>query len=212
MQPIIITLTAAVDADGVAESQTPGGAGDLTLDGALVTGGVAIFDNAQKASITTLGDETGVTFSFVGKDADGFAATESILGGNIDTVKTVSFFTEISQVSVDGATAAAVTVGSANEAATKTLPVDWRQNSFDMSIAVILSSGADLTYETQHTLDSIQTVTAPFAWLTNDGMTGKIVSDDGNLKFPVRAVRLVFTGFTSGEAEATFLQSGYKSC
>ena len=51
MRPVTISLTFSVDADGIALSQTPVGSGNLTLNGVLVSSGVAILDAAQKVSI-----------------------------------------------------------------------------------------------------------------------------------------------------------------
>jgi hypothetical protein len=208
MRPIKIALTFTVDPDGIALSQTPGGAGNLTLNGALVSGGVATLDAAQKVSITSVANETAKNFTITGTDSDGRDLSETIAGGNIATVKTSGYFKTVTQVAVDAATVGAVTVGSGNEGATQTIPADWRENPFELAIGVILSSGATLTYAAQHTLDDVQDTSSALNWLTNDSLTGKTASDDGNVAFPVRGVRLVITAFTSGTATATFIQSG----
>lgn len=208
MRPVIVALAFTVDADGIALSQTPGGAGNLTLNGALVSGGVATLDAAQKVSITSVADETTKNFTITGTDPDGNALVETLAGGNITTVKTLGYFKTVSQVAVDAATVGAVTVGSGDEGATQTIPTDWRENPFELAIAVILTSGATLTYAAQHTLDDVQDSSSALNWLTNDGLTGKTASDDGNVAFPVRGVRLIITAFTDGTATATFIQSG----
>lgn len=208
MRPIVRALTFTVDADGIATSQTPGGAGNLTLDGGLVTGGVATLDEAQKASITSVADETGRTFTITGTDPDGKALVEAVTGGNATTVKSVGYFKTVSQIAVDAATTGAITSGSGDEGVTQTIPTDWRENPFELAIAVILSSGASLTYKAQHTLDDVQDPTAVLNWLDNDALAAKTASDDGNLSFPVRGVRLNITVFTSGTATVTFIQSG----
>jgi len=208
MRPKSFILTFTVDADGIATSQTPGGAGNLTLDGVLVSGGVATLDAAQKVSITSAADETGRTFTITGTDPDGKALVEAVTGGNATTVKSVGYFKTVSQVAVDAATTGAVTVGSGDEGVTRTIPTDWRENSFKLSIAVILSSGASLTYKAQHTLDDIQDTSTVLNWLDNDALASKTVSDDGNVAFPVRGVRLNITAFTSGTATITFIQAG----
>jgi hypothetical protein len=47
--PSVVTLQlVALVANGIALSQTPGAAGNLTLNGSLVTAGVAILDVARR--------------------------------------------------------------------------------------------------------------------------------------------------------------------
>lgn len=208
MRPIKITLTFSVDPDGISLTQTPSGAGDLTLNGVLVSGGVATLDAAQKVSITSVADETTKTFTITGTDSDDRALVESLSGGNITTVKTLGYFKTVSQVSVDAATVGAVTIGSGDEGVTQTVPTDWRENPFELAIAVILSTGASLTYEAQHTLDDVQDSSVPLNWLANDGLMGKTANDDGNIAFPIRGIRIAVSVFVSGTATATFIQSG----
>ena len=65
MQPISVTVGPldAADDNGIAQSQTTAGAADLTLNGALVSGGVATFDSPRQVIITSAGNDTGVTFT-----------------------------------------------------------------------------------------------------------------------------------------------------
>ena len=65
MQPISVTVGPldAADDNGIAQSQTTAGAADLTLNGALVSGGVATFDSPRQVIITSGGNDTGVTFT-----------------------------------------------------------------------------------------------------------------------------------------------------
>jgi hypothetical protein len=99
------TKPSAVDNDGVAEEQSPGEAGDLTLDGADVTEGVATFDVPRKVTITSDTLNTGITLTVVGTDENGDAQTEAdITGpGAGATVTTTGWFSTVIQVSVSGA-------------------------------------------------------------------------------------------------------------
>ena len=103
---------AAADADGVCQSQTPGGAGNLTINGALADGGAVTFDEPRQVTITGTGNEAGKTFTITGTDETGAAASEAIAGPNNSTVTTTTYFATVTQVAVDAGTAAAVTVGS----------------------------------------------------------------------------------------------------
>ena len=105
---------AAADPNGICTTQTPGGAGDLTINGALATAGVATLVPARNVTITSGGaSETGKTFTVTGTATDGTAVTEAIAGPGVSaTVSTTALFKTVTQVAVDGATSGSVTVGS----------------------------------------------------------------------------------------------------
>lgn len=108
--------TTAADADGVCQSQTPaaGGVQNLTINGALSSGGVATFVAARLITITSAGADSGRTFTVTGTDANGDAQTESITGPATTTVTGTKYFRTVTQVRVDNNTAGAITVGMAN--------------------------------------------------------------------------------------------------
>jgi len=111
--------TVAADADGVCQSQTPaaGGVQNLTINGALSSGGVATFVAARLITITSAGADSGRTFTVTGTDVNGSAQTETITGPATTTVTGTKYFRTVTQVSVDANTAGAITVGMANSAA-----------------------------------------------------------------------------------------------
>lgn len=92
--------------NSVAASQTPGGAGNLTL-----TSSPVIFDFARYVNITGANDESGVTFTITGLDKGGESQTEVISGPNNGTVVTLNPFLRVTQIAVDGATTGAIEVG-----------------------------------------------------------------------------------------------------
>lgn len=102
-----------------------------------------------------------------------------------------------------------VTVSS--QAASKPIPMDHYQGPFNVGIGVAVSAGATLTYSVQHTFDDVwasdfDPTTA--VWYTNSGLSAKTSSLDGNYAFPVTAVRLNVTSYTSGTATMTVVQAG----
>jgi hypothetical protein len=86
------------------------------------------------------------------------------------------------------------------------VPVDYRQAPFEIGIGVALTAGATLTYSVEHTFNDIQDSTVTPIAYQNVGLTNKVTNDDGNYAFPVRAVRLNVTVYTSGSATMTLLQ------
>jgi len=90
--------------------------------------------------------------------------------------------------------------------------VDWRggQSPFQLSIGVDLNPGV-LTYTVEHTFDDPRGFTSGTDYNTNatwrdtTGLTALTATDEGNIAFPVQAVRLNVTAFTSGSAEITVI-------
>jgi len=109
--------TTAADADGVCQSQTPaaGGEQNLTINGALSSGGVATFVSARLITIASAADDSGRTFTVTGTDVNGNVQTETI-AGPATTVTGTLYFRTVTQVTVDDDTAGAITVGMANDA------------------------------------------------------------------------------------------------
>lgn len=102
-----------------------------------------------------------------------------------------------------------VTVGAQD--VSRVVPLDTYQDPFNVSIGVALSAAASLTYSVQHTFDDVQApdfdpTTA--TWFTNSGLSAKTTSLDGNYAFPVTAIRLNVTTYSSGTATMTVIQAG----
>ena len=91
------------------------------------------------------------------------------------------------------------------------IPVDYLQDSFKLGLIATLSDGANLTYSIQNSADD------PFAeyatdyntdadWFDTVGLTGNVANAQGNIFFPVRAVRLNVTTHVSGSIKLVVLQ------
>jgi hypothetical protein len=88
-----------------------------------------------------------------------------------------------------------------------TLPVDRSTRNFQLGFAVVLSAGASLIYKVQHTFDDVQDSTITPTWFDHPYVTGQTANKDGNYAFPITAVRLAVTSYTSGTATLTVLQA-----
>lgn len=84
------------------------------------------------------------------------------------------------------------------------LPVDWTQQNFDLSLSLVITGSG--TYKVQFTFDNIQDSTVVPTWQDHPIMTGVTATTNGNIAFPVRAVRLNCTVFASGGGTLTVLQ------
>jgi len=116
--PIDGALSTGYDRDGVAAAQTPGGAGNLTLDGALASGSAVQFTRPTRLVIYAGGDESGRAFTVSGlKQQPGKSMgakqvfTETITGPNATTVVGSTDWWQITNIAVDAGTAGDVEVG-----------------------------------------------------------------------------------------------------
>lgn len=92
------------------------------------------------------------------------------------------------------------------------IPLDINQSPFNVSVAVALSVGANLTYTVEHTYDDIYAPgfdPSTAVWWSQTSLTTKGVAAEGNYSYPVRAVRLTLVApYTSGQATMTVIQAG----
>lgn len=102
---------AVADADGIATAQAVAGAGNLTLDGAVASGGVATLTPARNVTILSAGDDSGITFTVTGTDFFGETLVETITGANAGTASGAKAFATVTQIAASGAAAGNVSAG-----------------------------------------------------------------------------------------------------
>jgi hypothetical protein len=160
MQPISATVgpLAAADADGICLSQTPGAAGALTLNGALVSGGVAVLDAARRVLITAAGDESAKTFTITGTSYNGQTQSETVTGPNATTAQSVLDYKTVTSVVISAAAAGAITVGTNGVASSRWMRLDsWAFAQVGIQVNV---SGT-INYTVQQTFDDPNDATNP---------------------------------------------------
>lgn len=212
-QPFQVSLAlAAASANNIALSQTPGGAGNLTLNGARATGGVATLDAARRVLFTPAGAEaTNVTiWTVTGTNRTGNIISEVVNGvNNPSTVGTVNDFATVTQIAVNKAQAGAVTVGTSGIASTAWFMTNQHTTPINIGVAVAVTG--TINYTIEYTYDDFNapfTGTYPtvFSLATMTSQTGNL---DSTFTTPVFAVRLTQNSFTNpGTAKAIFIQSG----
>lgn len=97
-----------------------------------------------------------------------------------------------------------VTQGAAG--ASTILPVDYTDTYFAIGFGCVISGGASLTYKVQHTFDDPNSASP--TWFDHPYVTGQTGNKDGNYAFPIRAIRLNVTAYTSGSVTFTGLMGG----
>ena len=87
------------------------GAGDITL----LTNDVSPYGTGYKLLFTSVGNDAGITFTITGVkvgDLSGASVTEEVTGANASTASSTNFYTSVSNISVDGASAGNVSIGT----------------------------------------------------------------------------------------------------
>lgn len=188
-----------VDADGIAEAQAVAGAGALTLDGALVSGGVYTGDFARQIGILSAGDDSLITFTVTGTDADRKAISEVVTGaaGAPGTAETTLYFLTVSSVVASAAAAGNVSVGTVDEFVTNTIPLD-KYNSEPATVSMQDVTGT-INFSLQQTFTDLQkTDTIEFFAANETAFTGSTTATYGDIDNHATGIRLVVNSYTNG--------------
>lgn len=128
------TLGTGFSATNIATAQAVGSATTLTLNGSLAVAGstninglttplAAYLDPASRVTITSAGNDSGITFAVAGIGVDGESAeTETITGANASTVSTTKLFRRVFSSTSSGAAAGNVSAGTNGYVATLDKP------------------------------------------------------------------------------------------
>lgn len=222
MRPIRTTKAlATADDDNIAASQTPAGAGNLTLNGVAAAGSPAIatLDTSRQVLFTFAGDEHSRTFVVYGFDrpSGGNPIQETVTGTTPGTVATTKEFGQVTRISVDAGTAGALKVGTNGVGSTPWFLVDWYISPSNLTIAVDVVG--TVNYTVQYTYDDIMGYTDPQGLVWNDGYPTKIWDDpvlaastsDGETTYdnPIVAWRVKINSSTApGSLRITGVQAG----
>lgn len=188
----------ALDADGIAAAQQLVGAGDLTLDGALVSGGVWTSDFAHQIGVYCAGDINTVVFTIYGTNQDGVATTETVTGVNAGTVETTGFFKTVTRVAASAAVGTDVIVGTVDEICTQTIPLNVYTNHHTFAVDVT----GTLNYDMEVTF-ARPTRGETAVWANDADIVNETTSQFKDTTVKFGAVRVVVNSYTAG-ATLTF--------
>lgn len=213
-----LAFTAAA-ANNIAQSQSPG-AGTITLNGSLVSGGVATLDAARRVIVTSGGNDTGITFTVIGTGrapgggGSGPALSETITGASGAAAATTQDFKTVSSVTHTGTVAGTVTVGTSGIGSSAWFNIDTNAVPVNVLAAVVVSG--TINYSVEFTLDdpnALASGTFPTALTTSTIMPAAIVAATSNqsglISSPVWGIRLTQNSFTNpGTATLSWNQAG----
>lgn len=210
MRPITVTVgpLAGASANNIALSQTPGAAGNLTLNGSLVVAGVAILDNPRRVLVTTT--DTTHTFTITGLSPTGTLLSEVVTSSGTNVQSTLDY-AKVTSIRISGAASAAVTVGTNGVASTAWVRLDEYAPA---PVGVGTDSSGTVSYTIQQTFDDPNSATNPVlpsavTWVSSAdagavNATGPIAS---SFSFAPIFVRVLLNSGT-GIVTATFSQPG----
>ncbi len=197
MRPIYQTVAvSATDVDVIAVAQMPLAAGNLTLTGTQPAG-------AQVVTVTSDADETGITFTVYGTNAEGLTITDTIAGPNIATGSSTKYFATVTRIAIDAASVGNVSAGVTALGAGPWLPMDYIQVPFNIGFGCVLTGAANFTV--QYSFDDPFADTPVFTALDHPFVAAASANASGNFAYPVRNVRLKINSGT-GSVAFTVLQ------
>jgi hypothetical protein len=201
----------ALDADGVCASQTLGGAGNLTINGALASGGVATLGEQARITLYSTANYSAVTFTIYGTDTMGRSISEAMAGPNNNTVTSTLNYKTVTRIASSAVLGTAIIAGNSNA-----LETPWvRMNPYApiKAISVEMSAGASFTYEVQWANRPLSAITTNENDLTAFGdstLTAKTASAMLVTTTPIQAARVKITSFVSGSGALRVSEQGYR--
>jgi len=213
----ISIVPAAAANNNIALSQSPG-AGAITLNGSLVSGGVATLDIARRVGLGSGGVDTGITFTVIGTNRFGGALSETVTGaGAGGTAITTQDFKTVTSVTHTGSVAGTLVIGTlaaTSSASSEWVVLDTASDPMNMGIAVVVSG--TINYTVEYTYDDPSnpfTATFPTVFnITSGSLTAKAATGDSQANkfdWPIFAVRLTVNSYTTGgSAKMIVIQAG----
>lgn len=194
MRPKTVSVTPITpDPDGICAAQQLAGAGNLTINGALASGGAVSLANAYQVCLVSAGNISTTTFTITGTDANGAAQVVAIAGPNATTVETAEYFKTVTQIAASGAFVSDVTVGTVDELASQTIPVDIYTNV--TSLAVDISGTIDFTV--QKCYERPTNGETP-NWINITALAAKTADTATAETAPIGGVRFIVNSYTAG--------------
>lgn len=202
MRPISFTYAPTPSsANNICLAQQTAGAANLVLNGSKVSDGIATLGDQQHILFTTTEDDSGVNATITGFDKSFQPITETLSLPNNTTKASTKNFWKVTQIAVDGAIAADMTVGVNGLGESQPYVLDTYISPFEVSFAVQAVTAA--TYKGQYTYDNVMSPSWPNGtqnWLDSSTMTGKTGAFEENYTSPVMAVRIAIT--TQGASQS----------
>lgn len=217
--PTILTKSlAAASANNIATSQSGSSGVGLTINGSTATSGIATLDTQRRVLITSVGNDSSITFAIVGTNEGGNSIGETVTGSSGATVASLQDYLTVSSIVPSGATTTSgVTVGTNATGSSSWKLVNDHIAPVSVQLEGQVTSGSG-TWGVEYTYDPVQgippnvgnlpwTYATPPAVLSHATLTGQTGALDGSISVPVSAYRLTLTTGT-GTVKLRAIQAG----
>lgn len=134
-----------LDRDGLALSQTPAGAGALTLTANTT------LTPPRPVAIYSGGNIAARVFTIVGTDRKGSPITDTVTGVNASTVPSNKLFATVTSISIDAAAGSAVEAGWTATSYTSWIHLGSMSRNYQWTMRTFLAVGATATYDIEAT-------------------------------------------------------------
>lgn len=205
MQPAYITKSLiAASVNVIATSQTPLGAGNLTLVSSTV-----VLDTQRQVLITQAANETGHNFTLYGTNDSGAPISEVVAGSSGASVTSVLNYKTITRVAISAAATGAIQVGTNGVGATQWKILNTSVTPFNLGLAVIITGTVNFTVNYTYEDPNVPIVAGgqPTAFAVTALSAKSASTDGGALTTPVAAIQMVINSGT-GSATLVAIQPG----
>ena len=199
------TLATAA-ANNIATSQSPG-SGAITLNGSLVSDGVATLDTPRQVRITSGADDSSITFTVTGTNYSGAPLEETVAGTNGSTSDTTQDFATVTSVTHTGSVTGTLTIGTNTIGSTPWYVTNQENSIAAYGICVVVSGTVNYTVE--YTYDDPNdpfTGTFPTTFSLT-ALAAQNATKDSSISSPVLAIRATVNSGT-GTIYVIVIQDG----
>lgn len=180
----------------IAASQTLAGSGPLTLTNTSVSV-LNASGYAQPVLISSVGNDSALTWTITGTGYSGAPIIETLAGGNAVAVTSQNLFASVTSITASGATAAAVTAGTGTTQYGPWLIVGAQRNEFALNVRAFIGTTAapsTATYSIQATSDiNLMNQTGGYADDIDTLISGQTTNLSSFPNAPWEGYRLVVT-------------------
>jgi len=197
----------------VAGSQTPAGAGALTLTGTTVSptttcSGLRV---GHKVTVSCAGADAARSFVVVGYDAEGGYISETVAGSNGSISTSTKYYNRVDSITVDAATAGAVTAGFADECVCEYIHTSEESTPLSLNVDVTgtINYTVQFSQDRVHNRTPVRTYNPDVSYsptwtdCTDTNLVGATADKQGSMTTPVVGLRLKVSSYSTG-AEARF--------
>lgn len=213
MRPIVTSVgpLASASATNIRTASGVLAAGAVVLNGALVSGGIAVLDAARRVLFTTSADETTKTVTLVGTSNSGASIGETVTLVNNTTVPSLLDYKTLISATVSAALTGNLSIGTNGVAASSWVYFDpWAPEG----IAIQCTVSGTVNYTLQQTLDDPNSPTnavlpAAVAWLpsSDTNVVAATANQQTNYNFTPAYGRVLLNSGT-GTVTVTYIQNG----